>query len=445
MILTRIQHSILRTAGLACLGLLAAAAHAQQVGQVSLLIGAAKVIRADGSRTDLRQGDAVTVGDRIETAANGHVHLRFMDHGAASVRPDSVLEVQAYRYDPDKPASNEVRLKLLQGVARSISGAATEHDKNRFRLNTPLAAIGVRGTDFIVQVLPDQVRATVAAGAIVMAPFGAQCRVDALGPCAGRAGQLLSADMGRMMLELRSGEGGARIVPAADAVMASVPQQVEVRRAVQVAAVAAAQADTRSTASDRAAASVLSIAPLGPTDARVLNTPPNADSELAWGRWFDKNGRYDNISLAFKDAFNGRHVTVGDGESGLFRRGDATQVETAFRNPGVDRVDFRLTRAQASFESAAGVESASVEGGTLTLDFLHRRFATALALFSASGGAAELRLGGAIRGDGTFAVNEDGQRVAGAVSTNLQEAGYLFERQVGAGVFKGRTLWGRGR
>ncbi|MBH9551217.1 FecR family protein [Inhella gelatinilytica] len=445
MILTRIQHSLWRAAGLALMGLTAVGAHAQQVGQVSLLIGAAKVIRADGSRTDLRQGDAVTVGDRIETAANGHVHLRFLDHGAASVRPDSVLEVQSYRYDPDKPSSNEVRLKLHQGVARSISGAATENDKNRFRLNTPLAAIGVRGTDFIVQVLPEHVRATVATGAIVMAPFGAQCRADALGPCGGRAGQLLSADMGRMMLELRSGEVGARIVPAVDAVMASVPQQAEVRKAVQMAAIAAAQADSRSTATDRAAAAVLAIAPVGPTDARVLNTPPSRDSELAWGRWFSFYSGFDNMSIPYWAASEGRHITVGDGNSGLFRKGDPSAAEAVFRNPGVDRVDFRLTRAQASFESGSHMEAAAVEGGTLSLDFLHRRFATALALSSLTGGSAELRLGGAIRSDGTFAVAEDGQRVAGAVSTSLQEAGYLFEKQVGNGVFRGRTLWGRGK
>ena len=52
---------------------------------------------------------------------------------------------------PQQPASSEVRLQVDHGITRSISGRATEVDKNRFRLNTPVAAIGVRGTDFIVQ------------------------------------------------------------------------------------------------------------------------------------------------------------------------------------------------------------------------------------------------------------------------------------------------------
>ena len=76
------------------------------VAQVSLLIGSARVSRLDGSSEVLQRGASIQVGDRIETGANGHVHLRFIDNGAASVRPDSVLEVQAYRYDLQNPKNN---------------------------------------------------------------------------------------------------------------------------------------------------------------------------------------------------------------------------------------------------------------------------------------------------------------------------------------------------
>ena len=145
------------------------------VGQVSLLIGAADVVHADGAREPLRRGAAILVGDRVETSANGHVHVRFIDNAAVSVRPESVLEVQAYRFDAKNPAVNEVRFNVEHGTARSISGAATEVDKTRFRLNTPIAAIGVRGTDFIVQADAVGMRATVSDGAIVVGALGANC------------------------------------------------------------------------------------------------------------------------------------------------------------------------------------------------------------------------------------------------------------------------------
>ena len=203
------------TLALACgLAPFATASQAEGVGSVSLLIGEAWVVRSDGSQQALQRGTQVRVGDRIETSANGHVHMRFVDNAAVSVRPQSSLEVQAYQFDPQRPELNEVRLRVEKGTSRSISGAATDADKSRFRLNTPIAAIGVRGTDFIVQADAQSVRATVSDGAIAVGALGAGCSASGLGPCAGA--QELSADMGRLMAEVRASDQSTRLVPAVD-------------------------------------------------------------------------------------------------------------------------------------------------------------------------------------------------------------------------------------
>ena len=55
----------------------------------------------------------------------------------------------------------------------------------------------------------------------------------------------------------------------------------------------------------------------------------------------------------------------------------------------------------------------------------------------------ELRVAGSIRSDGIFTVKDADQFVSGAFSLDGKEAGYLFERNVGGGLFRGRTLWGR--
>jgi hypothetical protein len=426
--------------------LAAHAGDAPTVGQVSLVIGEAKVVHKDGSFTTLRQGASIAVGDRIETTANGHVHVRFVDNAMVSVRPESILEVQSYRFDATNPQANEVRLKMAQGVGRSISGAATEADKSRFRLNTPIAAIGVRGTDFIVQASANDVRATVASGAIVMAPLGNGCTAEGLGACSGRAAQLLSADMGRMMVELRNGERVPRVVPAVDSLLAVSAPAIDSRQAVRAAALAAAQpsaTDSASLKNDRAAAQLLAIAPLGPFDARELTTLPDKNAQLAWGRWFSRPEGYEKIVLDYDAAAAGRHITTGDGGAGLFRAGDKDLADQAFSNLSNTRVDFRLTRAQASYEKDGRSEAASVDGGTLSLDFLNKRFATALALSNASAGKAELRIGGEVRNDGIFTVRDGGQYISGAISQDTKEAGYTFTRDAAGGLFRGRTLWGR--
>jgi len=423
------------------------------VGTVSLVIGEARVLRSDGSQAQLRQGSEVIVGDRVETGANGHVHLRFVDRGAVSVRPGSVLEVQSYRYDRDRPEANEVRLRVEQGTARSISGGATEVDKTRFRLNTPIAAIGVRGTDFIVQSTPREVRAVVAQGAISVAPLGAGCSAAALGPCLGASARELSADMGHMMVEVRSGERVAQLAPAVAALLpplhmadAATKERNGSEAVARVAAMVAAQPslDSRGRTNDRTAADVLAIVPVGKVDSRVLNTPPDADAQLVWGRWSFSRAGADNLSLSFAEASQQRHVTVGDTDGALFRSGGVgLAADQPMTTPESGRFDLRLTRAHAGFDVGGRVEAASVDGGTLSLDFGQRTFATALALSAASTGRVELRAGGSIQDNGIFTSRDSEQRVAGAISLDGKEAGYLFERAVGGGVFRGRTLWGK--
>jgi hypothetical protein len=159
------------------------------VGAVSLVLGRAYVERGGlqdpdqkASRQRLQAGDAVRVGDRLYTEAGGHVHVRFVDDALVSVRPSSTLDIVRYDYDAKNPSDSAVKFELSEGVARAISGEAAKSARQRFRLNTPIAAIGVRGTDFVVSADALSTRALVNEGSIVVAPFSSECSVEAWGP-----------------------------------------------------------------------------------------------------------------------------------------------------------------------------------------------------------------------------------------------------------------------
>lgn len=174
-------------------------ANNQSVGQATLVIGQALLVNESG-RQALKTGMHVHSHDTIVTEANGHVHLRFIDDALVSVRPRSQLKIQAYHYDENHPEQSEVKFDLQSGAARAVSGRAAHAAHDRFRLNTPIAAIGVRGTDFIVSASNDRVRAFVNEGAIVVGAFSDLCQAAALGPCAdgtelkGGTQQLLELD-----------------------------------------------------------------------------------------------------------------------------------------------------------------------------------------------------------------------------------------------------------
>ncbi len=120
------------------------------VGEATMVIGVAKLIAADGVERPVDRGTAIRVGDRIETGAGGHVHLRFVDGARLSVRPASRLQVENYSRASDGSALTAIKFRLDEGVVRSITGAWGEAERDRFRLNTPVAAIGVKGTAFVV-------------------------------------------------------------------------------------------------------------------------------------------------------------------------------------------------------------------------------------------------------------------------------------------------------
>src|SRR6185369_12027745 len=174
------------------------------VGEVTMSVGPVVRTSAQGLPEVVRRGSPIMPGDRLDTADGGHVHIKFIDGALVSIRPGSRLWVQDYRYDPEHVALSLVRFKLEYGVARAISGAAAEGARERFRLNTPLVAIGVRGTDFVVRSGETATTAAVNQGAIIMAPFGEGCQAHALGPCGSTSARILSAEMGQLAVEFRA-------------------------------------------------------------------------------------------------------------------------------------------------------------------------------------------------------------------------------------------------
>jgi hypothetical protein len=180
----------------------------------------------------------------------------------------------------------------------------------------------------------------------------------------------------------------------------------------------------------------------GLTGTTVASLSAGPTEQLVWGRWTPTSAPNDQLAVPSFVAAEGRHYTgIGDSEVGLFRT-NQSQPGNVLSDSLSATAEFKLTRAYATFQAGGKTEAANVDNGRLVIDFARRTFATGLSLSSASAGSVELRAGGIVRSNGTFAVKDNEQLVAGVVSTDGKEAGYLFERNANGGAFKGRTLWG---
>jgi len=416
----------------------ATCAAAEKVGEVSLAIGVSRVVGERGNHTTSR-GMSVQVGDRIETERGGHVHLRLVDGAYVSVRPASRLTIEAYHYDPARPQESAVRFRLETGVARAISGRIAETARERFRLNTPIAAIGVRGTDFVVQVELDRVRVTVHSGAIVLAPLGDGCAANALGPCATAAARSLSADMGRVMLEFQSKQAAPRIVPingTPSPDRMNPPAADEPRGGVSGTDTSEATSEVLAAQAVAGQPQPVPVAPQPPPlpPPTLVTCPPVC---LVWGRWAAQPLPGDSLSVPVAEALAGREVTVGNLSYALFRpESSLTRLVS-----GLGRVDFTLRDAQVHLLRGGVAELGRVDSAWLSVDFAARQFATGLAMSHPQAGSASLEAAGRVREDGIFAVRNADGRVAGALTLDGKEAGYFFERVVPAGTFMGITRW----
>lgn len=463
--LNQLRSAISRALGVGVLCAGISVAHADpelqqgsSVGEVSLVLGKAYVISEGEKPRLLKAGSIINVNDQVTTEANGHVHIRFVDNALVSVRPDSRLEILDYRYDAAHPEQSSVKLNLLEGVTRAISGNAAKSARERFRMNTPIAAIGVRGTDFVVSASDQSVRALVNEGAIVMAPYSSECLQAAYGPCASNAVELSQSSM--QVVELASETSLPHLVAVSDGGADIDRNTVEVEASDSDDKAEDVEVYSETVASRQVSEAVLlaSTDTVVPTPEPEPELPPTVVAgsdftpempvvadvltarQLVWGRWSEDLGlgAAERITLTVAEAEQDRTVAIysSDIVYGLYREGDAERVQ-----PNLGVVSFGLSSAQAFYHSGSGVMAMEVNDGSLELDFVANRFSTGLNLSSETTGNVGFSAAGLIRDGGYFYNNSDTQEIRGAVSTDGTESGYFFKKQVNDGTVQGLTLW----
>jgi hypothetical protein len=125
----------------------AASAQAPRAGAVIFTTGAVTADNpASGSRI-IGKDSEVFAGDTLSTANRGVAIVELADGTKMSLRPGSAFRVEEMRTG-DKPQDNSAVLSLLKGGLRAVTGFISKRNPNGYRMNTPVATIGIRGTEF---------------------------------------------------------------------------------------------------------------------------------------------------------------------------------------------------------------------------------------------------------------------------------------------------------
>ena len=125
----------------------AAAVAVSGIGTINALEGDVRLFGVRGEER-AQAGVRIEQGETVKTMPNAWALLAMSDGASITVRADSEVRFDTYRFDPDaEPQQNSASMQLIKGALRSITGLIGAGNRSGYQIRTETATIGIRGTD----------------------------------------------------------------------------------------------------------------------------------------------------------------------------------------------------------------------------------------------------------------------------------------------------------
>ena len=118
------------------------------IGMIKSSEGGVQVVRANAP-SGVVAGQRVMQGDQLRTGQNSSTTIMLRDGTVMVVGPQSTVDLSRFQFN-STTQEGSLGVNLVQGSIRMVTGLIAKFSPAAFRVETPTALIGVRGTDFIV-------------------------------------------------------------------------------------------------------------------------------------------------------------------------------------------------------------------------------------------------------------------------------------------------------
>lgn len=118
------------------------------IGRIALLRGKGSAVGSDDKTRPLSTGAAVYEQDQLQTGIKSIAVIAFNDKSRVTMSPGSAFKIEEHRYKPEVPDENNAFFRFLRGGLRFVTGAIGKLNRSSYRVATPTATIGIRGTGF---------------------------------------------------------------------------------------------------------------------------------------------------------------------------------------------------------------------------------------------------------------------------------------------------------
>lgn len=119
---------------------------AEQIGKVVLIQGHPLVERND-QHILIKRNDSLFTNDTVITPLGSKVLFKLKDDSTISLAENTQFKLSEYEYKKGNEKST-VRFDMLKGAFRTLTGKIGTENSPTFEIRTPVATIGVRGTEF---------------------------------------------------------------------------------------------------------------------------------------------------------------------------------------------------------------------------------------------------------------------------------------------------------
>jgi hypothetical protein len=116
-------------------------------GLVQFVNGEVQQTTPAGQTHVIQKGDAVNEGDTLSSSPKATAKIRMSDGGLITMRSDTQFKIDNYKFNGKQDGSEQSFFSLIKGGFRSVTGLIGKLHKKSYRIVTPSAALGIRGTD----------------------------------------------------------------------------------------------------------------------------------------------------------------------------------------------------------------------------------------------------------------------------------------------------------
>lgn len=146
-------------------------------GYIHEVSGTVTAQQLAGKPITASKGETLTTGTTLSTGPGSYAVLKFEDGTVVVLKENTTFQIQTYSFSAKAPEQSNAVFNMVRGGLRMITGLVTSRNRDALKVATPLATIGIRGTEFlaelinplVVQTLVGSVSLTNAAGTVIVA------------------------------------------------------------------------------------------------------------------------------------------------------------------------------------------------------------------------------------------------------------------------------------